>query len=269
VCRNIISTGGKPLAIIDHLQFGSPENAQIFWAFKQSVRAIIDYCKFMRLPVVGGKVSFYNENKRGPIKDSPVIGSIGLIDRPEWIMRPGFGSEESVFIIGNTKDEMGGSEFYETTGHAGSGKVPVVDLKSDRRNAKAVLRLIRKNVVSSLHDCSKGGLAIALCEMAISGSNNFRIDLDKIPNSCSTISHLLFSETASRYILSTNNRKVVSTILSSIGGLEFSEIGNTSNKGSESFLYHSKLDSPVILSQKRITGSYKNLGAIMERKSSE
>lgn len=267
VCRNIISTGGKPLAIIDHLQFGSPENAQIFWGFKQSVRAIIDYCKFMRLPVVGGKVSFYNENNQGPIKDSPVIGSIGLIDRPEWIMRPGFGSEESIFIIGNTKDEMGGSEFYETTGHAGSGKVPIVDLKSDMLNAQAALRLIRKNVVSSLHDCSKGGLAIALCEMAISGSNNFQIDLSKIPNSCSSISNLLFSETASRYILSTNNRKMVSTTLSAISGLEFSEIGKTFNKGSESFLYHSKLNSPVILSKKSITESYKNIGAIMERRS--
>ncbi|HEY7570964.1 MAG TPA: phosphoribosylformylglycinamidine synthase subunit PurL [Nitrososphaeraceae archaeon] len=265
VCRNIISTGGKPLAIIDHLQFGSPENAHIFWAFKQSVRAIINYCEFMRLPVVGGKVSFYNENNLGPIKHSPVIGSIGLIDRSEWIMMPRFGSEESIFIIGNTKDEMGGSEFYETTGRAGNGKVPIVDLNDDMRNAKAVLRLIREDVVSSLHDCSKGGLAITLCEMAMRGGNNFQVDLDKIPNSCSSISNLLFSETPSRYILSTNKRKRLNTMLSAISGLEFSEIGMTTNNGSESFLHHSKLNSPVILTQKNITDSYENLGTIMER----
>ena len=267
VCRNIISTGGKPMAIIDHLQFGSPENPQIFWAFKQSVQAIIDYCEFMRLPVVGGKVSFYNENNQGPIKHSPVIGAIGLINRSDWIMQPGFNSDESIFMIGNTKDEMGGSEYYETTGHTTSGKVPIVDLKADRRNAQAVLTLIRENVVRSLHDCSKGGLVITLCEMAACGGNCFQVDLDRIPNSCSSISNLLFSETASRYILSTNKRNRVNTILSAISGLEFSEIGKTTNRGSESFLNHNKIGSPVILSQKSIIQSYGNLGAIMERNS--
>ena len=92
----------------------------------------------MGLPVVGGKVSFYNETPEGPIKHSPVIGAIGLIDQSEWIMHQGLSSGESIFIIGNTKDEMGGSEFYQTTGNTANGRVPTVDLNVDRLNSRAV-----------------------------------------------------------------------------------------------------------------------------------
>jgi phosphoribosylformylglycinamidine synthase len=267
VCRNIISTGGNPIAIFDHLQFGSPEKPEIFWAFKQAVQAIIDYCTFMGLPVVGGKVSFYNETPEGPIKHSPVIGAIGLIGRSEWIMHQGLSSDESIFIIGNTKDEMGGSEFYQTTGNTANGRVPTVDLNVDRLNSKAVLKLIRSNVVRSVHDCSKGGLAISLCEMAMTGENGFEVYLDRVPNTCSSIYDLVFSESASRYILGTDDRDGVHKILSAINGLKYSEIGTATSKGSDAILYHRKMEGPVTLSHESIIRSYGRLGNIMEQNS--
>jgi len=267
VCRNIVSTGGNPVAIFDHLQFGSPERPEIFWAFKQTVQAIIDYCTFMDLPVVGGKVSFYNETSEGPIKHSPVIGAIGLIDRSEWIMQPGVSSDESIFIIGNTKDEMGGSEFYEATGNKENGRIPTVDLNVDRLNSKAVLKLIRGNVVRSLHDCSKGGLAISLCEMAMAGENGLQVYLDRVPNTCSTIYDLIFSESPSRYVVGTDDSDGVHRILSAIDGLKYSEIGTATSKGSDAILYHTKMGGPVTLSHKSMVRSYGRLGTIMEQNS--
>ncbi len=86
--RNMICTGAEPIGIIDHLQFGNPENPETFWPLEESVRAIADFCKFMEIPVVGGKVSLYNETAGGPIKPTPLIGCIGTIDRAEWITRP-------------------------------------------------------------------------------------------------------------------------------------------------------------------------------------
>ncbi len=83
--RNTICVGAEPISIVDHLQFGNPENEQIFWTFLESIKAIKDFCKYMKIPVVGGKVSLYNETKSGPIKPSPVIGTLGLIENKKLI----------------------------------------------------------------------------------------------------------------------------------------------------------------------------------------
>src|SRR5918992_1577441 len=111
--RNIISSGAQPIGVIDHLQFGSPEDPQIFWTFTQAISAISNFCRYMKTPVIGGKVSLYNETTKGAIKPSPVIGMIGLIEKISWIMQYGLKQENSIFIIGSTLDEMGGSEYYE------------------------------------------------------------------------------------------------------------------------------------------------------------
>lgn len=264
-CRNVVCTGGYPIAIFDHLQFGSPEKPDIFWTFKQTIQAIIDFCDFMALPVIGGKVSFYNETPEGPIKPSPVIGAIGLIDQAELITQPGLQSNNSLFIIGNTKDELGGSEYFQTIRNMTGGRVPKVDFEVDKRNTRAVSKLIRRNVVTSLHDCSKGGLAIALCEMAIAGETGFDVSLDKIPNSCSSIENLLFSESASRYILGTDNPDKVQKLLSAIDGIEYSEIGSSTGKGADAILYSRKMTVPVTLSYENLVRRYGILEAIMEQ----
>ncbi|HEX2471703.1 MAG TPA: phosphoribosylformylglycinamidine synthase subunit PurL [Nitrososphaera sp.] len=224
--RNIVCTGAEPIGVVDHLQFASPEDPEIYWTFVQTVNAIVDYCRFMEIPVVGGKVSFYNETAKGPIKPSPVIGTLGLVESESSLMQMAFSANESIFVVGHTQPEMGGSEYYEYFHKITGGTVPQVDLKADRQNRTAVLNLIKTGLVSCAHDCSNGGIAVALAEMAIAGSSGFKIQLDSVPNSCKQIDELLFSETQSRYIIATKDPENVHKVLSA-KGVRFAEIGKT------------------------------------------
>ena len=225
--RNIVCTGAAPIGVVDHLQFASPEDPEIYWTFVQTVNAIIHYCTFMEIPVVGGKVSFYNETAKGPIKPSPVIGTLGLVESESFLRQMALSADESIFIIGHTKPEMGGSEYYEYFHKITGGTVPQVDLKADRQNMAAVLNLTKTDLARSVHDCSKGGIAIALAEMAVAGSIGFKVQLDSIPNSCKQIDELLFSETQSRYIIATKDPETVYKVLSTTKGVRFAEIGKT------------------------------------------
>jgi phosphoribosylformylglycinamidine synthase subunit PurL len=224
--RNVVCTGAEPIGIVDHLQFASPEDPEIYWTFVQTVNAIVDYCRFMEIPVIGGKVSFYNETAKGPIKPSPVIGTLGLVESESFLTQMALSANESIFIVGDTQPEMGGSEYYEYFHKITGGAVPHVDLNVDRQNRTAVLNLIKMGLVSCSHDCSKGGIAVALAEMAIAGSIGFKVQLDSIPNSCKQIDELLFSETQSRYIIATKEPESVHKVLSA-KGLRFAEIGKT------------------------------------------
>ncbi len=224
--RNIICSGADPIGVVDHLQFANPEEPEIYWTFIQAINAIVDYCKFMGVPVVGGKVSFYNETARGPIKPSPVIGTLGLVEDQRFLMQMALSENESIFIIGYTQPEMGGSEYYEHIHKITGGGVPRVELEVDRQNMNAVLNLIKMGLVSCAHDCSKGGIAVALSEMAIAGSIGFKVQLDSFPTSCKQVDELLFSETHSRYIIATKDPESVHEKLSS-NAVPFAEIGKT------------------------------------------
>jgi phosphoribosylformylglycinamidine synthase len=224
--RNIVCTGAEPIGVVDHLQFASPEDPEIYWTFVQAVNAIVRYCMFMEIPVVGGKVSFYNETTKGPIKPSPVIGTLGLVESESFLTQMALSADESIFIVGHTQPEMGGSEYYEYIHKITGGTVPQVDLKVDRQNRTAVLDLIKTGLARCAHDCSKGGIAVALAEMAIAGSIGFKVQLDSVPNSCKQIDELLFSETHSRYIIATKDPETVYKVLSA-KGVRFAEIGKT------------------------------------------
>ncbi|MDQ3848307.1 MAG: phosphoribosylformylglycinamidine synthase subunit PurL [Thermoproteota archaeon] len=224
--RNIVCVGAEPIAVLDHLQFANPEDPEIYWTFVQAVNAIADYCRFMEVPVVGGKVSFYNETAKGPIKPSPIIGTIGLVENKRFLMQMALSENESIFVVGHTKPEMGGSEYYEYLHQITGGSVPKVDLESDRQNRAAILDLIKRSLVSCIHDCSKGGIAVALAEMAISGSMGFKVQLDSIPSSCKQEDELLFSETHSRYIFATKDPEKVQKVMLA-KGIMFAKIGRT------------------------------------------
>ena len=129
-------TGAYPIGIIDHLQFGSPEDPEVFWSFRRAVSAINNYCKFMKIPVVGGKVSFYNETSKGPIKPTPVIGAIGLIEEKRLITQSSLRDGDAIFIVGTTANETGGSEYYEYVHRITCGNVAKVDMNIDRLNIK-------------------------------------------------------------------------------------------------------------------------------------
>lgn len=261
-CRNVACTGAYPLGIIDHLQFGNPENPEVFWSFRKAVNAITNYCKYMKVPVVGGKVSFYNETAKGPIKPTPVIGAIGLIEERRMITEPFLNNGDAIFIVGTTADETGGSEYYEYVHHKTGGNVPKVDMKIDELNLKSTLLLIDKNVASCVHDCSKGGVAVSVSEMAILGGVGLRIFIDKIPNSCSSIDSLLFSESHSRYLIGTQDPKRVEKILSDIDGLVFSRIGEACN---ENVVFKNKNKIVIDTDLGAITRNFKRLEQIMTK----
>ena len=226
--RNLTCVGASPLGIVDHLQFGNPENEEIFWTFLQTIRGIRDYCKFMNIPVVGGKVSLYNETISGPIKPSPVIGMLGLIDSKSKIKYPKYISNQSIFIVGTTKDEMGGSEYFEYCLDVVGGDVPHVDLEEQRNIIETIKKLIDGDLITGVHDCSKGGIIVSMLEMALHSNIGFRVSVDKIPNKCSRIDYLLFSESHNRFIFSTNHDSKIIGYLKR-RKIPYARIGSSSN----------------------------------------
>lgn len=225
-CRNVACTGAQPIGILDHLQFGSPENPYIYWTFIKSIKAIIDFCNYMKIPVVGGKVSFYNETMNSPIKPSPVIGTIGLIKDRNHITNNIPKSGNSLFILGQTREELGGSEYFELIEHAEYGIVPKVNLSADKKNRSAVLDMIERGLIDFVHDCSKGGIGTALSELAIFGNIGIDVDLKNIPNTCTRNDFLLFAESHSRFIIGTSNPDRLKKFMKN-RKCRFSEIGRT------------------------------------------
>ena len=202
-CRNIIAVGANPLAIVDHLQFGDPGKSDVFWTFCESVRGIADYCKNVNLPVIGGKVSFYNEGSSGEaIKPSPVAVIIGIINKTEEITTMKLKNEGDLLIIlGKTNAEMGGSEYYEQIHRLVGGKVPKVDMGKDVITFDLIKKLISKSLVEAVHDCSKGGFGIALAEMCLKGKFGASVDVNRVPSSTKKVDEILFSESHGRFLL--------------------------------------------------------------------
>jgi phosphoribosylformylglycinamidine synthase subunit PurL len=261
---NIISSGGKPIGIVDHMQFGNPENPEIFWTFQKSIEAIIDFSSFNKIPIVGGKVSFYNETKNGPIKPSPVIGMLGLIESMNCISKTSPGPDDTLYIIGTTSDDMGGSEYYHYLNGLKGGSIPKVELGIDLLNSDVIINIIKKNLITCSHDCSKGGLSIALAEMAIASNCGINIDLDNVPNKCKRLDFLLFAETPSRFIIGTKDEEKLETELSKRKNLTYAKIGKVTDSRAN-ITFASKKKKNIINLEMEIAKKYfENLSLIME-----
>lgn len=224
-CRNVVCTGATPIGMLDHLQFGNPKDPEIFWTFLESLKGLTDFAKFFKIPCVGGKVSLYNETPGGPIKPTPVIGVLGLIDKrpsvPQKIL-----DDDCLVIVGDTKDELGGSEYFEYVHKFIGGKCPVVNFEDSKKNMSFVLKVINDNLVKSAHDCSKGGLAVAVSEMCMTNQIGCKVYLDKVPGEKLAVDRILFSESHSRYLLviERKNLKKLENILKK-KTVSFKEIG--------------------------------------------
>lgn len=199
-CRNVVCTGAKPIGMLDHLQFGNPNDPEIFWTFLESLKGLTDFAKDFEIPCVGGKVSLYNETSDGPIKPTPVIGVIGLIDKKPLRIQK-INSGDSLIMIGDTKDELGGSEYSEYIHKFVGGKCPSVDFTESKKNMNSVLEIIENDLIKSAHDCSKGGLAIAISELCMTNQIGCNVSLEKIPGEKLDSDKILFSESHSRYLI--------------------------------------------------------------------
>jgi phosphoribosylformylglycinamidine (FGAM) synthase-like enzyme len=197
--RNVAVVGGRPLAITNCLNFGSPEVPEVMWSFAQAVWGMADACRAFETPVTGGNVSFYNESGDSRIYPTPVVGMLGLMEDYRLVVRQGFpGPGHIVYLLGETFPELGGSEFAEVVlGHV-AGRPPALNFERESRLHRLLHDASRQDVLASAHDCSDGGLAVALAESAIAGGTGFAVTFpgDLPPHVT------LFSESASRAVVS-------------------------------------------------------------------
>ncbi|WP_165006095.1 MULTISPECIES: phosphoribosylformylglycinamidine synthase subunit PurL [unclassified Enterococcus] len=194
--RNIVASGGRPLAITDCLNYGSPDKPEVFWELSTSADGISAACEMLETPVISGNVSLYNETDGKAIYPTPVIGMVGLIEDHAHITTQEFKQAgDLIYILGDTYDDFNGSELQKMQMGRIEGRIEHFDLAIEKENQQLVLEAIKKGWIESAHDCSEGGLAIALAESAFARDLGLSIHLD-----VSTAQ--LFSETQSRFVLS-------------------------------------------------------------------
>jgi phosphoribosylformylglycinamidine synthase II len=221
--RNVVCSGAEPLAITDNLNFGNPEKPEIFWQLEKAADGISEACRVLNAPVIGGNVSLYNENAKGAIYPTPVIGMVGLVTDIDHITTQSFKKEgDIVLLLGETKAELGGSEFQYVIHGVTEGRPPQIDLAVEKSLQDAVLAAIRQGLVASAHDLAEGGLAVALAESCIGGKIGAKVALDTKPRG----DIALFSESQSRILLSVSPDKADGlTALLSSHGVPYQTIG--------------------------------------------
>lgn len=201
--RNLVCCGARPLAVTDGLNFGNPFNPEIYWQFVKVVEGITKACNYFDIPVVSGNVSFNNESATGAVYPTPVIGMVGVIDNIRNITSSDFKKDgDVILLIGRNEEEIGGSQYLSLAHNINKGTPPNLNLKREKDVQDAVLEIAGQRLASSSHDCSDGGLAVALAECCILGGHGAVIAVnDKIRTDA-----LLFGESQSRIIISAPNK---------------------------------------------------------------
>ena len=204
--RNVACTGARPMAITNCLNFGNPTRPEVFYQFKEAVAGMGEACRTLGTPVTGGNVSLYNESPSGAVYPTPVIGMVGLIDDLSHITRATFQHDgDAVLLLGEMGGELGGSEYLATIHSEVLGAPPRCDLALEKKVIDSLLEAIRAGAVSSAHDCSDGGLAIALAECCVADlecQSGADVDLSAF----GSISNrgVLFGETQGRIVISSS-----------------------------------------------------------------
>jgi len=198
--RNVVASGGEPIAVTDCMNYGSPENPEVFWQMEKSVEGIAEACLALGTPVVSGNVSLYNERSGSAIYPTPTIGMVGLVEDLAHVTPQGFRrAGDAVFLVGETLPEFGGSELQKMqNGGRVFGRPPSLDLEREKASQAAVLSAIRAGLVASAHDLSEGGLAAALAECVLCGAPGLGAEISLADPDPS----LLFSESQSRFVVS-------------------------------------------------------------------
>lgn len=209
--RNLASCGATPLAITDCLNFGSPENPEIMWQFKEAIEGIAHAASSLNTPVVSGNVSFYNETENIAVYPTPAIGMVGLLDNYDnritsWFKRQG----DLIAVIGTTYEEIGGSEYQKLVTGTISGNSPDIDLDKEAALISFLLEASGNSLIMSAHDISEGGLAVGLAECCFAPGRLTGIitNINELGSDISRNDFLLFSESQSRVIISLGKSKL-------------------------------------------------------------
>ena len=215
--RNIVASGGKPLAITDCLNYGNPDKPEIFWELSTSADGISEACRQLDTPVISGNVSLYNETDGVAVYPTPMIGMVGLIEDLAHITTQAFkAAGDHIILIGETKADFNGSELQKMELGKIEGKLMDFDLAVEKENQANVLKAIKAGLIASAHDLSEGGLAVGLMESVFDTGLGFDVTvaMDKT---------LLFSETQSRFILTVKPENVAA--VEAIFGSAAAQIG--------------------------------------------
>ncbi len=209
--RNVACVGARPMAITNCLNFGNPKKPDVFFQFREAVFGMGDACRALGTPVTGGNVSLYNENPNGAVYPTPVIGMVGLIDDVRHVTRSAFTTiGHDIVLLGENTTELGGSEYLAWIHGVVAGAPPACDLDGEKRLIDALLAIIGNDLAASAHDCSEGGLAVALAECCIGQADQpmgAQVDLTAwaaLPRRA-----LLFGEAQGRVVLSTTDAPAV------------------------------------------------------------
>jgi len=207
--RNVVCVGARPIAITNCLNFASPERPEVMWSFSEVIDGMAEACRALETPVVSGNVSFYNETEGRGILPTPVIGMVGLVEDVRRVVTPGFKKEGDVIaMLGTTQDDLSMSEYavsvagVTTAEIAAAGKVPALDLERERAVQQACLEAAEAGLLLFAHDCSDGGLAVALAESCFSSLGRDAIGAEAELSGSLGPTALLFSESPSRIIVS-------------------------------------------------------------------
>jgi phosphoribosylformylglycinamidine synthase len=210
--RNLCAVGAKPLAITNCLNFGNPQRPEIMGQFVGCVEGMAEACRALDFPVVSGNVSLYNETKSEDgsslaILPTPAIGGVGLLENWESSATIGFKADgEHLLIIGHSNSHVGQSLWLEVCHGRREGAPPPVDLAAEKRAGECIRQLINDGLVTAVHDCSDGGAAIAVAEMALAGNIGLHMTVvEQIPNPAA----ILFGEDQSRYVVTTRDADAV------------------------------------------------------------
>jgi phosphoribosylformylglycinamidine synthase len=204
--RNVACTGARPLGITNCLNFGSPERPAVFYQFRECCRGIADACRALGTPVTGGNVSFYNESPSGAVDPTAVIGMVGLLPAlANAVPSHARASGDTVFVLGETRAELGASQLWEAVYRFVGGEPPHVDLAAERRLVDYLVVGAERGLFHSAHDCSQGGLGVALAEVAMGGpyaETGYGLDVDLSGYAAPLAAlELLFSESHGRAVV--------------------------------------------------------------------
>jgi phosphoribosylformylglycinamidine synthase len=209
--RNLACTGAAPLGATDNLNYGNPNNPELFWQLKESVRGLADACKAFNAPITGGNCSLYNQSPNGPIDPTPTVAMVGIIEKPEHITTQWFKDEgDTIVLLGDIVDKndpllgLGGSAYLQVIHGRKNGMPPRCDLETARTLHTTLLGLIQSGLVKSAHDCSEGGLAVCLAESCISrlvARETPRLVGAQVDLAAGRLDALLFGETQSRIVV--------------------------------------------------------------------
>ena len=232
--RNVATSGARPLAVSDCLNFGSPEDPDVMWQFAEAVRGLADGCQELGIPVTGGNVSLYNQTGETAILPTPVVAVLGVIDDVDRRTPVGFVEEgQQIYLLGTTREELSGSEWAHVVhGHLG-GLPPTVDLAAERELADILVNASRDGLIDAAHDLSDGGLAQALVESCLRRSIGARVWLPEELDPFVT----LFAESAGRAIVAVpRSEEVRFTDMCSARGFAHARIGVTDGSGPDAVL---------------------------------